>query len=280
MAEGRTATTADRSGRWPAAGRLTWLQVGYQNRLFFRTPIAAFFTLVFPWMLFVLFEAVFSGTVETSTGEITVAQFYAPSLAAFAAASATYTNIGVSLPVRRDAGILKRVRGTPLPAWIYMAGVVGSAVVVAAIAVTLMMGWGWVFYDVDIEAAKLPAAIVSFVVGVAAFAALGLALAAVAPSGTAAPAMANATLLPVAFISNVFIPFESDTPRWLTTLGDVFPLKPFAESLSDAFNPFVDAPAFDWWALGRMVLWAIGGVVVALRLFRWEPAVGGSPRGT
>src|SRR3972149_6635006 len=133
MAEGRTATPA-----------LAWQQVRYQNRLFWRTPVAAFFTIAFPLMFLLLFSVIFgTGTFEiTGRGVYSVAQFYAPSLAVFAAASATYTNIGVGTAIARDEGILKRFRGTPLPAWTYMAGLIGSGVWIAPLAAVLMVTGG------------------------------------------------------------------------------------------------------------------------------------------
>ena len=126
-------------GRTPTL-RLWWHQIRYQNRLFWRTPVAAFFTLVFPLMFLVLFNLLFSGEIEIAgRASLTIAQFYAPALAAFAAASATYTNIGVGQAIARDERILKRIRSTPLPPSIYMGGVIGSAIWIAFIATLAML---------------------------------------------------------------------------------------------------------------------------------------------
>ncbi len=258
---------------WPATGGLVVGQIRHQNRMFWRTPVAAFFTLILPVIMLVLFNALFDGVVDGPDGPIGISQFYTAGLAVFSAASATYTNLGIGVAIQRVEGILKRVRGTPLPPRVHMAGLVGSAVWLAVIGVSVMLTLGVVAYDLDVDAGKLPAAAVTFVVGVAAFAALGLALAALAPTGTAAPAIANATILPLAFVSNIFIALE-DPPRWLDLIGDVFPLKPFASAFQDAFNPFVDAPAFDWSAIGQMALWGLAGAALALRFHRWEPARG------
>ena len=141
---------------------LVLAQIRSQNRIFWRVPIGAFFTLVFPVMLLVLFVALFGNeSFDTPYGEITTSQFYTPGLAVFAAASATYTNIGINLTVRRELGILKRVRGTPLPPWVYLAGVVGSAVWIALVSTAVMVGLGVLAYGVNIEAAKLPAMFVA-----------------------------------------------------------------------------------------------------------------------
>lgn len=261
-----------------SAPALLGSQVIYQNRVFRRTPIAAFFTLIFPLMLLVLFAAIFGNEeVEIPGGTIEVSQFYAPSLAAFAAATATFTNLAVSVSISRDEGILKRVRGTPLPPWIYLGGHVLNGVLIGAVAVTIMMLIGAFAYGVEIRPEAIPAAILAFVLGSATFAALGLAVAALTPSGSAAPAIANAIILPLAFISNVFIPLE-DPPAWLATLGDIFPLKPFVSAFSEPFSPFSTGAAIEWQDLLVIVAWGVFGAVVALRFFRWEPRPGSRGR--
>jgi ABC-2 type transport system permease protein len=247
-----------------------------QNRIFWRTPVSAFFTLVLPLIMLVLFVTLFGNDdIESTTfGEVRVAQFYTPALAVFSAASATYTNIGINLSVRRDLGILKRVRGTPIPPWVYLGGVVMSAVWLALVATVLMVGTGVLAYDVNIELAKLPAMILAFVVGSATFAMLGVALTAVAPNSAAAQSLTQVTLLPIAFVSDVFISLggESDTPRWLEVIGDIFPLKHWVAAFGEPMSPFSSAPAIEWGHLLVMGLWFGLGAVVAARKFHWEPA--------
>ncbi len=258
---------------------LTVVQLRYQLKIFWRTPVAAFFTLVLPLVMLVLFNALFGGgSVDTGQGEWPVRQFYTGALAAFAAVSATYTNLANTVPILRDEGILKRWRGTPLPPSVYVAGMVAMGVVVALIGVVVLLGIGVVAYDLELDAAKMPAAFVTFVVGVAAFAAMGMACAAVVPNARSAPAVANATILPLAFISNVFTPLE-DPPGWLDAVGDFFPLKPFVTAFQDTLHPLTDAPAFAWGRLGWVALWGVAGAIVSVKKFRWEPsAEGASPR--
>ena len=268
MTEGRTPIVA-----------LTWQQVRYQNRLFWRTPVAAFFTIAFPLMFLLLFSVLF-GTEEfeiTGRGMFSVAQFYAPALAVFAAASATYTNIGVGTAIARDEGVLKRFRGTPLPPWTYMAGRIGSGVWIAFIATVVMMTVGVVAFNVDLELSKMPAALVTFVVGAACFAALGLALAAASPTGDSAPAVANATILPLAFVSDVFIAMDNP-PDWLTAVGNFFPLKHFVRAFQDAFHPLVESPGFEFDHLAVMAVWGVVGTLLALKFFTWEPRESASGR--
>ena len=255
---------------------LLWRSIRAENRLFWRTPIGAFFTIGLPLVMLVLFVALFGNDpIGTSYGDIATAQFYAAGLGVFAAASATYTNLAINITMRRDDGVLKRVRGTPIPPWLFLAAIVLSGMWIAAFATTLMVGVGMVFYDVEVEAAQLPAMIVAFLAGTACFATLGVALAAVSKTAAAAPAIANATILPLGFMSNVFVPLE-DPPQWLTVVGDIFPLKPFAVAFTEAMSPFSDAPAFEWDRIAVMVGWMVLGIIVAVRRFRWEPVPGGT----
>jgi ABC-2 type transport system permease protein len=257
---------------WPSTVRLVLRQIHAQLRTFWRTPIALFFTVMLPLIMLVLFNALFGDDmVETPEGLWPVSQFYTGGLAAFTAVSATYTNLANMVPIRREEGVLKRWRGTPLPTSAYLSGFVGSAFALAAVGTAIMLGIGVLAYDLEIEAAKLPAMALTFAVGVCTFAALGMAVAGFVPNARSAAAVANATILPLAFVSNVFIPLE-DPPQWLETLGDIFPLKPFVVSFQDTLNPLVPAPAFNWDELAFVALWGVAGVIVAIRYFRWESA--------
>jgi ABC-2 type transport system permease protein len=259
---------------WPSTASLVRVQTRYQVLTSIRSPVGMFFTIGLPLIMLVLFNALFGdGTVDTPAGSWSVQQFYTGGLAAFTAVSATYTNLVNVVPIRRDEGILKRWRSTPVPPSVYLAGWILAALAIAVVGVLLQLTLGVVAYDLTIDAAKVPAMIVTFVVGVAAFAALGLAIAGVVPNADSAPAVANATILPLAFVSDVFIPLD-DPPRWLEVIGDVFPLKPFVNAFQNTLNPFVDAPAFSWGKLTVVAAWGIGGAVLARSNFTWEPSTG------
>ena len=260
---------------WPPAGRLLTVQVVAQLRVFIRIPVALFFTVALPLIIVVLFNLVFGGgeaTVETSTGDWSIQQFYVAALAAFEVVSATFTNLANMIPDRRQDGVMKRWRGTPLPSWIYLSGFVGAGLVIAVAGFALIVGVGFAFYDLEIDAAKVPALVVAFLVGTMAFSALGVAIAGLIRDQEAAPAVTNAIILPMAFISNTFIAVdESAMPRWLDVLAGALPLRPFVESIQAPFNPTVDAPGFLWSNLAIVALWGMIGVVVATRTFKWEP---------
>ena len=273
----RSTATAAGAEAWPSWARLVWGSLRSQNRTFWRNPVAAFFTLGLPFIMLVLFGSLFTWDIDVGFGPIPAAQFYTPGLAAFTAANAALGNLGITLAFQRQFGFLKRVRGTPMPPSAFLGGSVGSSVWIALIGTLIMMLVGVLFFDVGIAAAKIPAAFVSFLVGTTAFAALGLGLAAVAPSGNSAPAVANAVILPMAFVSNIFVPAE-DPPAWLRILGDVLPLKHFGQAFGAAFHPAVPAPAWQGTDLAILAAWAVAGALVAVRFFDWMPRVSSGRR--
>ena len=244
-----------------------WRQIRFQNVTFWRTPVAAFFTLALPVMFLVLFSLFFG---DQDVNGVPYSQFFTPAIAVFAAVSATFTNLAIGTSLSRDQGILKRVRGTPLPAWVYMAGRIGSGLWIATISIALMFSIGWLLYDFQIVWGNLAIAVLVFIVGMATFSTLGLAICALVKNGESVPAVAQAVILPLAFISGIFIPTD-DAPAWLKTLGDIFPLKHFVELFSDAFNPFYSGQVLGWDSLGIMIAWFALGLLITTRFFTWDP---------
>jgi ABC-2 type transport system permease protein len=172
--------------------------------------------------------------------------------------------------ISRDMGVLKRLRGTPLPPWAYIFGRLGQALLVSVLMVAIVTITGALAYGTEVPESTLPGFIVTLVVGALAFCALGLALTAVIPNADAAPAVTNATILPLLFVSNVFIPLE-DPPEWLSVIGDVFPVKHFAAALQTAFHPDTTGAGFEWGHLAVIAAWGVAGTLMAVRFFSWEP---------
>ena len=247
---------------------LVWRQIRHQNRLFWRTPLAAFFTLAFPLILVSLFSVILGS--QDIGGGVRISQFYIPAMSVYAAATATFTNLAIGTSLSRDQGILRRVRGTPLPPWIHMAGRIGSGVWTGLISIVLLFIMGWAVFGFQMVWDNLGVAALAFVVSMAAFSALGLAVCAVVKNGEATPAVANAVILPMAFISDIFIPLEG-APRWLQVAGDIFPLKHFGELFRRSFDPFYDGAVLDWVSLAIIGAWFLVGLFVASRYFSWDP---------
>jgi ABC-2 type transport system permease protein len=243
----------------------------YTMRAFWRNPAAAFFTIVFPLMFLVIFNLVFGDeTLEVEGGEIDTSTFYVPAIIALSVISACYTNIAIGIAYARDGGILKRVRGTPLPPLAFLGGRIIQATLVALLLVVIVLAMGVIFYGVELPGKQFPAFVVTLILGAATFCALGLAITALIPNAEASPAVVNASILPLLFISNVFIPTES-APSWLNDFASIFPVVHFASALHTTFNPFETGSGFDLKALAVIAAWGVLGIVLAVRFFSWEP---------
>lgn len=258
------------------AARLLGWEIAHHTRVFWRVPVAAFFTVAFPLMFLVLFNLLNRGGTVTEVGGIPFPQFFTPGIAVFAMVTAGYTNLAITTAIDRDDGILKRVLGTPLPPPVYIAGRVLAAVGTGLVSVVLMVAIGMTAFGVELLWSRIPTAVVVLVVGAAAFSALGLAVAGAAPNGQAAPAIANATLLPLALVSGIFFPMDV-IPGWMQQVVAVLPLRPFVAAFVDQWNPAI-APGFPWLEVGLLVAWGAVGTWVAARTFSWEPRPGGGRR--
>ena len=246
-----------------STGALVMRQFRYNNKAFWRNPAAAFFTFAFPLMFLVIFNALFGD-----------AQFFVAGIAGFGIISACYTNIAMSMTFLREEGVLKRVRGTPLPPAAFLIARVIHAIFLAYILVAIVCLFGAVFYDVDLPTDSFPALFISTGVCAAAFCALGLAITTLIPNADAAPAIVNAAVIPASFISNVFAPYEN-APRWLQMVADFLPLKHAVDTMACSFNPgdpeCVAGSAYQWLDLGIVLAWGVFGLLVAVTRFRWEP---------
>jgi ABC-2 type transport system permease protein len=141
---------------------------------------------------------------------------------------------------------------------------------IGVLLVVIVLGAGALFYSVDLPSDKLPAMIIALLIGAAAFCSLGLAITAFIPNADAAPAIVNASILPLLFISNIFYSSAS-APGWLNAIADVFPVKHFADALLATFNPHRAGSGFMGWDLLILAVWGIAGVLVSMRFFTWEP---------
>lgn len=274
MAPDTLTAPAARAVRRPGPYRLVTALTGHALRAFFRTPVAAFFTLVFPLSFLVIIGAMVGNEVVDPRHGIRVAQVLLPPFAVFGVAEAAFCMLAIDTALLRENGVLKRLRGTPAPSWTVLAGRIASAVVVSLLSVALLVGVGVSAYGVDIVWRKVPAALVTLVVGIACFAALGLALVALTRTSLAAQTLSNGLLIPLAFISNVFI-VGATLPTALDRLGRALPLRHFADALAETFNPVRPGNGFSGDHLAVMAGWAVAGGLVAWWRFGWEPRQGG-----
>jgi ABC-2 type transport system permease protein len=264
--------------RWPRPLPLLGQQAAHQLRLFVRVPVAVFFTIALPLVVLLIINAT-SGErfLNDGNGDWPVDAFVCVAISAFTAVSATFTNLANMVPIRREEGVLQRWRSTPLPVWVLVGGHVVSAVVISVLCTTFMLGVGVALYGVSVPLASIPAAVMTLLAATLSFAAMGMAVAAVVPTASAASGIANAIILPMALISNVFIPME-EPPVVVDVLANVFPLRPFVDALQAPLHPVDPVTSPQWDRLAVIAAWGAVGFVVAVRQFRWNATPGGSTR--
>lgn len=255
-----------------SAAALLAHQFRYDQRIFWRNPASVFFTVVFPVILLFLFAGLFGNERIDGLG-VEVATYYVPGIITLAVVSAMLVSLTMNLVIAREAGRLKRFRGTPLPAWAFIAGRVGNSIVVSALMIVVVTTLGAVFFGVEVPTTTIPGIAITLLVASFAFSALGFALSAVIPSEDAAPAITNVAVLPLYFISGVFIP-ETEIPAGVLTVADLFPIRQLFEAFFAAFDPATEGIGLEPGHLLVVAAWGIVAMAIAVRGFRWAPREG------
>ena len=240
---------------------------------FLRNRQARFFTLVLPILFLVIFVSVF-GNDKIGPEHVKASTYYVPGLAALGVIAGSFVNLVISITAQREAGVLKRRRSTPVPAWVLIAGRALVAIVVALAVMTVLLLIGRFAYGVRLPASTLPGVVLTAIVGAIAFCCLGYALSTAIRSADAAQPMVQAIMLPLYFISGVFIPNVS-LPRWLRDVAKVFPVQHLAGGLRQAFDPATRGAGIVWSDLGVLLAWGAVGLAVALTRFAWTPVAAG-----
>ncbi len=248
-------------------------QFRYDQKAFWRNPAAVFFTVGFPVILLLIFATVFGDQTLDLRGGIDTTTYYVPAIITLAVISATMQSLAMSLVIAREDGRLKRGRGTPMPAWVFIAGRIGNSIVTALMMLALIAVLGSVFYDVAIPWGQLPEILIVLVVGAAAFCCLGIALTAAIPSQDAAAPIVNALLLPLYFLSGIFIP-DDELPQGVIDFANHFPVRDFFQAFLDAYIPAGGSSGLDWGNLAVVAIWGVAGLLLAIRFFRWTPRGG------
>jgi ABC-2 type transport system permease protein len=239
---------------------LAWRQFRFERRLFWRNPSAAFFNFLLPLLFLVLIATVFGG--DRDELEVLV-----PGIAGMAVMSTTFTALAFNITFLREQGILKRMRGTPMPPLAYFGGLLASAVMNAIVQVALVVAIGHLAYDLGWPRDWFEL-VVFTLVGVVAFGSLGIALAHAIPNFDAAPAYINAVFLPLIFISGTFYSTDS-LPAALDAVTTALPLKHAIDGLHAAIVGGRGL-ADNLGSLAALSGWALVGAVAAVRWFRWE----------
>lgn len=262
-------------GRVAAAGRpgLVLHQARFELLAFLRDRRATFFTVAFPVLMLVLYGVVFGdATLDLDGHEVSWLTFWVPALMAFGIVGGAFLGVVVGVVRERETGILKRRRATPAPAWALVGGRAASLLAVSVGVALLVAAIGAAFYDVRPPAAALPGLLLTVAVGSLSLCGAGYAFSTLVGSIESAMPMTQVVVLPLYFISGVFVPTDA-LPGWLQGVGAAFPVEHLAGALHASFAPGAGA-APSWGDLLVLAAWGLAGALVAVRRFRWTPAGG------
>ena len=244
-------------------GRLAVVQLAAEQRVYWRNYPAAFFTFLLPILVLV-----FVGGLARSAkvdGE-PYANFFVPGMLAMAVVVTTFGGLSITLVIRRESGVLKRVRGTPLPPALYLGALIASVVLVLAVEAAVVLAVGRLAFDVPAPA-RLWELLGLVVVGAVCFSAMGVALARFVPNAEGSSAIVNAVYLPMLFLSGAFFKV-SKLPSLAQDVADALPLTHLLAAMRVAFR---GGGAIDRTGLLVVLLWGVLGVALAIRAFSWEP---------
>jgi ABC-2 type transport system permease protein len=250
--------------------RLLIHELRTEQVLFWRNREAAFFTFFLPVIFFLIFGSIYGN--DTITKEhIRAAPFLEAGMIGYGVASTAFAGLAITMVVRRESGVLKRVRATPLPPATYLLAVLLSTFIVFLVEAALIIAIGRLLFSVSLPHRPL-SLLVALVIGAGSFAALGLGLTGLVRSAEGSSAVVNFVYLPMAIISGTFFT-PKEYPGFLRVIADVLPLTYFTKLTRD-----VMVRHHHLWsetsALGIVLLWGAIGLVAAIRGFRWQPREG------
>lgn len=232
------------------------------------------FGVLFPVLLLVLFNSIFAHGKNASTvvegHSIATKAYYTAGLAAYAIMLQTFTSIAITVTTQRESGQLKRLRGTPMPPWTFIAANVLRSVVLVLAMVCVLFLIGVLAFGVHLHGAGVLGMLIYTAVGIAALSTLGLAITIVCSSTESASAVGPFAAVILSFISGAFIPI-SVLPSWLQTVGKVFPLSHLATGLQRGVATGATGTGLTASDIGILLAWALAGLAVAAWGFRWEP---------
>ena len=247
--------------------RLYRHQLRWEQLLFWRSRESAVFVFLFPLLLFTLLTAVYNGRIYGRPASWALLA----GMLGYGAATTAFAGLALILVARRELGILKRIRSTPLPPPTYLVAVLTSIMLVFALQAVSLFVLGKVLKSTPWPQ-NLVSLVLALALGAAVFAALGLALTGFIRSLEGSSAIVNVIVLPMAFLSGSFGPTRH-YPQALRAIGAVLPLKPLIDLINGIYlhgQQIWDRPR----AVAILIAWGIFGMVVAIRKFRWEPREG------
>jgi ABC-2 type transport system permease protein len=253
------------------AARLVGHQLRYDLLSALRNPQSRFFTLALPVIFLVIFSSVFGDSTTHLHGRsLKNSTFYVPGIATLGIVAVSFVNLVITIVVMRESGVLKRRRSTPVPAWVLIAGRAITAVILAAVIVAILLVIGRVAYGVRVRTEAIPGLVLTVCVGAACFCCISYAVASFIHAEDSAQPIIQAVVLPLYFISGVFIP-KAQLSSTLRDVGNIFPIGHLNEALFKAFDPTATGAGIGGSDLLILAIWGIAGLLVGLRRFSWAP---------
>ncbi len=259
-------STVSQSNLGRDLGLVGW-QIRYEQRAYWRNRARGIFTFAFPIMFLVIFASLDKGQHLSSRGGIPYDDFFVPGILAYGVIATTFVNLAISTAILRDEGVLKRMQGTPLPRWAYVAARIGSTFVIMLAMTVVVVGLGTALYGVHVRAGALPGLIITLLLGTAAFTTIGIGITRFIPTAESGPVVVNLAVLPLTFISNIWFPTDS-LPKVLKEIANVFPIKALASGLQYGFDPRQHGAGFSGSNLVTLLIWTGVGVFLMLRFLR------------
>ncbi len=258
----------------PSALSLGFRRGGLEIRQFARQRESVVFTLFFPVILLIIFGSVFKNTIAPG---VTFSQYFVAGMIASGLVNTGFQALAITIPLERDFGALKRLRGTPMPASSYF---IGKAILVSVsmvVQILMLLGFGVIFFGLKMptDASKWIEFAWLVLIGSACSTALGIAFSIVPKSGRGASAVVSPIVIILQFFSGVFFIF-TQLPYWMQQIAAIFPLKWLTQGMRSVFLPdsFAGQEVAKSWETGRtfmiLVLWLIIGVFFSVRKFKWD----------
>jgi ABC-2 type transport system permease protein len=251
--------------------RLVAHQLRYDLLVTWRNPQSRFFAFALPVIFLVVFSSVFgNNTMHVNGHVIKASTYYVPGISTLGVIAVSFVNLVITITAQRESGVLKRRRSTPVPAWVLIASRTLTAAILAIVLVVLLVAIGRIAYGVHLPAATIPAYALGVVVGAACFCCLSFAASSFIRNEDSAQPIIQAIILPLYFISGVFIP-RSQLSGTLSDIASVFPVSHLDGALFKAFDPSTTGSGIAGHDLLILAIWAAGGLLIALWRFSWSP---------
>ncbi|WP_344171658.1 ABC transporter permease [Pilimelia columellifera] len=241
---------------------------------FSRSRESVVFTLLFPVIMISIFGSIFNGVIAPG---VRFTQYFVTGMIATGLMTVGFQNLAIQIPIERDKGVLKRLRGTPMPPWAYFAGKVVFVIVVGVVETVLLLAIATAFFGLDMPGSATDWWTFAWVsvLGITACTLCGIAFTSLVRTARGAPAVVTPVALVLQFISGVFFVF-TQLPTWMQQVAALFPLKWMCQGMRSVFLPdsFAANEPGGSWELGKVALvlglWCVIGLVLCVRTFRWS----------